>query len=389
MRRPLLRLLAEHNPFYLLSALCMLSGCYILGRALALEPGQTAKLLVLLATLNVYEGLLIVLALFLLVRRRLERDGRILLVIETLFIADTTFLNGECFASDLATGVAVSGVALSLAALKVAVVFHALDPERPRRGFVPVAIPLALLFATPGVFGLLAVWQLLTPAIVYAAWWIAALTMLVQAGIERSSAGLVQTQARPAADAFRRALVLVLPVSLALHLAASAWVYDVSFHIVYLGPVLVALGAVCNLLDIPWLPPWWRLGLPAAGVIVSLGYSEELLVHGPWGLLLSPLRASLLAAGLTYLLGYWLHRTAAFAWGAGVCLAGAVAGHSVAAIAATISTLWRWARAAGRWLVPKTAAAWGVTAVSMAFVLLALGGLASLFNARDQTTTGR
>jgi hypothetical protein len=151
----------------------------------------------------------------------------------------------------------------------------------------------------------------------------------------------------------------------------------------------VALGAVCNLLDIPWLPPWWRLGLPAAGVIVSLGYSEELLVHGPWGLLLSPLRASLLAAGLTYLLGYWLHRTAAFAWGAGVCLAGAVAGHSAAAIAATISTLWRWARAAGRWLVPKTAAAWGVTAVGMAFVLLALGGLASLFNARDQTTTGR
>src|ERR1700674_4510991 len=57
MQRRVLRLLAEHHPFYLLSALCMLAGCYTLSHVLALEPGEIGKLLVLLATLNVYEAL--------------------------------------------------------------------------------------------------------------------------------------------------------------------------------------------------------------------------------------------------------------------------------------------------------------------------------------------
>jgi len=118
MRRFLLRLLAEGSPLYLLSALSMLAGCYTLSHALALQPGQTGKLLVLLAALGAYEALFVGLGLFLIVRRRLERDGRMLLLLEVLFLVDATLLGGETFSADFRTGVTVSVALLMLALVK-------------------------------------------------------------------------------------------------------------------------------------------------------------------------------------------------------------------------------------------------------------------------------
>src|SRR3989442_15881154 len=91
-RSALLRLLQEHNPFYLLSAACMLAGCLALTNSLSWNPIATRRLLTLIVTLNVYEGALIGLALFLITRRGLVRDGKILLILEAFFLVDTTFL---------------------------------------------------------------------------------------------------------------------------------------------------------------------------------------------------------------------------------------------------------------------------------------------------------
>lgn len=83
--------LVHQNPFYLLSALCMLGGCYGLNSGLGVRTGELWKLLGLIAALNAYEAILIGLGLYLIKRRRIVRDGRTLLLLESAFLADVAF----------------------------------------------------------------------------------------------------------------------------------------------------------------------------------------------------------------------------------------------------------------------------------------------------------
>src|SRR6476620_3676533 len=92
---PLLRFLVHHNPFYLLSALCMIAGCFALNSALQTRSGELSKLLLLMGTLQLYELLLVGLGLYLIVKHRLDRDGRTLLLLDAVFLVDLTFLNNE------------------------------------------------------------------------------------------------------------------------------------------------------------------------------------------------------------------------------------------------------------------------------------------------------
>jgi hypothetical protein len=374
--------LVKRVPFYQLSALSMLAGCYTLNNALALRPGQTGKLLFLLLTLNAYEALLIGLGLFLILRRGLLADGRTLLLLEVLFIADVTLLNGECFASSFSAGMLVSGAALLLAALKAVVVFRALARGAERCVLLSLGLPMLLLFATPAGFALLAGDRLLTPATAYAAWWGAALTVVVLALEARKTAA--GPTLPPPATAFRRALGYALPASLILHLGTTGWVYHIDFHWAYLGPVLVALGVARMLVDVPWPDVAWQHWFPLAAIVVSLGAPDELLVHGPLGLTLSPLRAVLAGVGLAYVLTYPIHRSAILVRGAAGCLVAGAAGHSIESMADNLGWLLTSLGEGGSGLVPQTAAGWGVVAVILAFVLLGLGALASLWKPEDR-----
>jgi len=380
MRRFLLRLRAEGSPFYLLSALSMLAGCYTLSHALALQPGQTGKLLVLLAALGAYEALFVGLGLFLIVRRRLERDGRMLLLLEVLFLVDATLLGGESFAADFRTGVAVSVALLMLALIKVIVIVRVLDRGTVVSALAPTLLPFSLIYLTPGAYVRLQELHFFGPRTVYGFWWLAALAVVVQAMLARQAAEKVD----PVAGAFRRALAIALPASLTVHLLAATWVQDLEFHVAYLGPMVLALGVARILLDVSWPGPRWRLALPAAAVLLSIGADVDLTLSGPWAIPVSPLRLALLAAGFAYLEGYRLHRGRGFAWGAGLCLLGAASGHTVAAMAARVGWLWRAVASGGRRVVPRTAEAWGVVAVVMAFVLLGLGAAASLVSGQGQ-----
>jgi hypothetical protein len=391
MRRRLFRLLLENNPFYLLSAFSMLVGCYILADALALRPGQTGKLLLLLATLNVYEFLLIVLALFLVRRLGLMRDGLMLLLLGVPFLVDATFLNGEFFAADLRTGALVSAASLILAVVKVLVVVRALRLAFTT-GLAFALYQVGVVFVTPGLFALLAGAERLSAAVVYSGWWIAGVLISAQAVLTRSATPGRGTLVPPAWEStLRRAWSIAPHASLALHLAAGGWLYDVPFSLCDLGPILIALGATLVLLDVRRISPAWRLRLPAAGIILSLVYPSELVVVSVGGVVLSPLRVALLAAGLVYLLGHRLHRSPAYAWAAALCMAAAGAGDSPRAMAATVAAGWRTALAWPRRIVPRTAEQWGVAAVASAFVLLGLGALLSLVKGgrvRDLTPLG-
>jgi hypothetical protein len=378
MRRWLFRLVLEHNPFYLLSALSMLVGCYTLADALALRPGQTGKLLLLLATLNVYEFLLIVLALFLVRRLGLMRDGLMLLLLGVPFLVDATFLNGEFFAADLRTGALVSAAALLLGVVKVAVVVRVLRLALTT-GLAFALYQLAIVLATPGIFALLARSERLSAAVVYSGWWIAGVLITAQAVLARSARSGQGAAVPPAWEStLRRAWSIAPHASLTLHLAAGGWLYDVPFSLCDLGPILIALGAALVLVEVRRISPAWRLRLPAAGVVLSLIYPRELVVVSIGGAVLSPLRVALLASGLVYLLGHRLHRSPAFAWAAAFCLAAGGAGDSPRAMAATVAAVWRTVVAWPRRVVPRTAEQWGVAAVASAFVLLAAGAVVSL-----------
>src|SRR5688500_1545602 len=102
-RHPLVKLLVDYNPFYFLSACCMLLGIFVLNDSLDWSPLPQQNLLVLIAALNVYELALLGLGLFLL-QRGLTRDALFLLLLEAFFLADAGFLNMEVFTTDPLTG---------------------------------------------------------------------------------------------------------------------------------------------------------------------------------------------------------------------------------------------------------------------------------------------
>ena len=115
MLRPkplLVRLITEHNPFYLLSAACMLASCLALTNSLSWSPIAMRRLLTLLVTLNVYEAALLGIALFLVTKRGLRRDGHMLLLLQAFFVADFTFLNAEIATSspDAGTGILINAI---------------------------------------------------------------------------------------------------------------------------------------------------------------------------------------------------------------------------------------------------------------------------------------
>lgn len=159
----------NHNPFYLASALAMFVGCYLLSRALALAPGETGKLVALMGVLNVYEGLLIGLALFLIVRRGLERDGQMLLVLESAFLVDITLLASEVHAASRTGGALVAVSLLALAVPKIGAVARGLGV--PGGPLLRLALPpLALLLAAPGIFAALVGARILSLPVVYVFW---------------------------------------------------------------------------------------------------------------------------------------------------------------------------------------------------------------------------
>src|SRR5690242_11760555 len=118
------RLLVEYNPFYLISAMCMLFGIFALNDSLDWSPISRRNLLTLIVTLNVYEALLVGLAVFLL-RQGVLRDAMWLLLLEAFFLADVGFLNMEIFAVAWKIGLTVNLIVIALTVLKVAILMRA------------------------------------------------------------------------------------------------------------------------------------------------------------------------------------------------------------------------------------------------------------------------
>ena len=390
------RFLVRTNPFYLLSAMCMLGGCLALTNSLSWTSIRLERLLALIVTLNFYEALLLALGLYLLARRGIVRDGLMLLFLEALFLVDAAFLNVEVFAIDLQVGLIANAIVFVLAVVKLAAVFRAM--RLPLDGtFRLVLVQLAVLFATPGVFA----WVTrggdgaLPPALAYAAWWslgvVAALTAVLLRGRRlRELLGEEAPGHEWVEAVVRRSFVWLPMLSLLVHLIMAHWVYDAHLHAAYLAPLLLGLAVllggaapsrVMKAGDLSTL----RMVLPAAAVLLSLKAPEVLHAQplGPTSrLVIGPPVASAAVAYLVYVYLFFPHRAWRMIGGAaaaaGLYAFGPTPGQVASAgqqfstwlLEATVSLVSK--------LVPKTTTGWGLTAVGAAFAFLGLGAAISL-----------
>ena len=385
------RFLVRHNPFYLLSAMCMLAGCLSLTNSLSWTSIGLGRLLALVVTLNVYEAILLGLGLYLLARRGVVRDGLVLLFLEALFLVDAAFLNVEVFAVDLHVGIATNAVVFALAVAKLAVVYLGLG-LRADRTFWFILLQLTVLFLLPGVFAArtreLDGW--LPPGLAYGAWWAVGIVAALSAGMvkprDETDRHVLAPTHHWVGTVIRRAFVGLPFVSLLVHLVMLHWVYDARVHAAYVSPVLlglaVALGqaAPSRLLkrsDIALL----RAGLPALAVFLSFGAPYR-LYFAPLGhesrLVVTPLLLVVAGAYLAYVYLY-LRRYAAYFLAGGVLATVTYAfGPTASQVATGAENTAQWFIDLVRRVIPKTTVGWGVTAVGAAFAFLGIGAYISL-----------
>lgn len=399
------RALRENNPFYLMSAACMLGGCLLLTNSLSWSPIRFSHLIAMLATINLYEVLLLSLGLFLLNRRGHARDGGQLLVLAAIFMADAAFLVSEVVSSSLRVGAALSAVLFALAIAKAAVALRLtrarLDPGR----WGAVVATLAVLFALP-------VWlkwvgdTRVTGAHLYAGWWVAALLWAAWDVASRRAARPVVTTL-PVAP---HVLFVAIPwLSLLTHLGIMHYVYNQPFVAADSAPALLAFSLVLLRLPSPRTAGVARARallvklMPLAAVMVSARPTVPLAVTVAHLPSVTPWALALAGAYLVLVWSHWpryvVHAViggavgvTAYAFGPSASQVGSGASWAWSVVSGAASYVWSgmaWAAngivsaasSSASWiwgLVPKTGTQWGVLSVSGAFVLLAIGARVSL-----------
>jgi hypothetical protein len=380
VHRSMLRFVHDRNPFYLLSALCMFVGFRIVLGALNSAPGDWKTLLALIVTLNVYEAAIIALALFLIVKRGLYRDGWILLGIEALFLVDLTNLNAELFTATPRLGSVVSGIALVLAMAKILIVVRVLGLRLATATAMYIAAQLAFLLGLPGLFRMMqSSMSAVSPMQIYSVWWMVAILIVAGAVLVRQSP--INDRLRMAALPWRLYVLLPL-ISLLVHLASENRIYWVHFHPANVAPVLLASVVVLNQ-SRRWRNVGtlgWSLALVTGAVLLSIvpaGYQQELagrFMHTA----VSPLRFGLAGSGVTLMYLAILHRSIVAVVALSICGALAAMGVNVTEIEEQIMITLRWMVNQTTRLVPETMLQWGYVIIAAAFLLLGVGAVVSL-----------
>jgi hypothetical protein len=358
------------NPFYLVSAASMLAGCYLLSGAASKEAGGLAHVLWVLGWLTAYELLLSGIAAFL-GRRGLARDSRTLLVLAAIFLTDPTHLAGETVSW---SGRGWAGAALLLLGLgigKIALVQRLFRVRLERRALLPLVGILALVIFLPGAFLALARRGADLELPLYGMAWVLGLVLVMQTLRERPAGVTDETSPSWAVTAFTSTLDTALPISVAAHVLALHWLYDVPFSACSLTPPLLALALVVT--RSPHAPEKLRLrlALPAIAVLFSLGWPGA-FAFGTF-VTFSPLRAALLVAGVVYLYDYLRHRQIVFLALPSACAAVAVAGHTLSASLTNIVHIFDVVFVALDRVLPRSRQQWGALAMAASYAILGFG----------------
>jgi hypothetical protein len=343
------------NPFYALSASAMLLGCWLLAEALHIEAGRLSSLLLLMAVLQLYEGLLVGLGAFLVVRSgRASRDGVIVLALEAVFLMDATLLAAECVTASPRVGTAVAVALGALAAIKLAWARRAAPAILTARATALLAAHALFILALPVVATRLAAARRFDPITLHALWWTSLLLPLAREALVRTTSGGTQRAPSRAHRAWAWA-----PAALVLgHLWSVGYIHTIDFRPAFLAPFLLGLAATSGREQLVR-----QVALPGLAVLLSLGQSKTLGIAAPVGLLVAPVHLALVGTAAAWAWLAWRDRAR---W-----LAVLSVGSAAALLVSTSATplLEK---------LPRDAYGWGAVAVIAAFVLLATGARRSL-----------
>jgi hypothetical protein len=374
--RPWKQWLADHNPCLLLSTVLMLLGCYLVSSALR-DQSANLKMLALLGVMNLYEACIIPLGLVLIRRTRgTARDGWWLVLFETLFLVNATFIN-----PDFGAGWAIPlNLALwALACGKAAVLLRGLKIGLSLRTFGFMAFQLGIIYALPVFFALTKVDGMESPRLMYCLWWLVGLLPLIYDLLAR--AGRPHPQWDLVQNVIRRVYLIAPWIMLVAHLGFSHWAHHSDFHLADVAPPLLGLAIAARRVALPAELRRLARGIPAMALLLTLlaapGDLQWLLLlpFGHAGHVLVPAHFTLVATVLTY--GYM---GTAFQF---LCTVLTVV------LVGTAWMLGTWIIAALRAIIrflidllPTTAYAWGVLAIFGAFALLGVGTYLSLRRTR-------
>lgn len=389
------RWIVDHNPFFLVSGVLMLAGCFMINHSAHDDPDVVWPIVGLVVVFNVYEFLIIGLAIYLGRRRTFCRDAGFLLFLETLLLCDVAHSYNELILKSLPIGLIVSGLALGLAGIKVVLISRGLGLRITKAGAGMLTTLIGLLFVLPIVFRELTRAEWIREGHFYLAWWgLAALPLAAwytQPWFGRGSSrhpGLARLRRWTI-----RLLVAVPLASLLLHLRTAHYVDDRVIHAYNFAPLVLGL-TTCLIIRYSH-----RLNVQTvtavslfAGMIavgLSLSFPDTLVASLlPKGqLLFSPLRMVMLVSAGLFAYVWWFH-------GAWMCLPPAAGLVLASGLGHRVSTINHRARGLLRslWttftdIVPDSALGWGAVAVAASFVFLFIGAVTTL--ARLPFTAGK
>lgn len=386
--RPMLQMVLDHNPFFLISGVLMLAGCFMINSAAHGDPDRVWPIVGLVAVFNVYEALVITLGLYLGRVRRLYRDAAFLLLLEVLLLCDVSLAYNELLLKSLPIGVTVGGLALLFAWIKLTLINRGLGLRITPAGVCMLSVLIAVLFVLPGLFRELTRMDLLREGHFYTAWWILGAAPLAAAVTQPWFA--LRPSDDPQLDKLRlwtARLLLVIPLgSLLLHLYSAHYVDDRPMRLYHLAPLVLGLATAwvyrrSRSVEVQQVVGViFAAGGAAVAMSASFPRSMGMSIDPSGSVLFSPLRLVLVVTAVLFIYVWWWR-------GAWVCLPAAVGllftaglGHTVSTITSRLQSAIRRAREMGGALMPDSITGWGVLAVLASFIFLGIGAGTSLMH---------
>ena len=304
-----LRALMRNNVCYLLSALLMLVGCYIVCVPYLFELKIIGGLIDLLGAINLYEVLVVLTCGFLIRRIPANRESRTLVLVELLFLLDVTFTVNGSLPIHFRWGLILAAASLALALIKIFVldtgartsIFGGIKAFLlPSLLFVYTFQPFLVLFATSGTKS-----SALVTSLIWTAFGALPLLLLTT---RLGSPLLAEEFADLPWWKRRRFQTTVAGITLgivALQLCGQSWVHRIPITIHCLAPLAISLLAVLPTLH-PEAKGRWLDGIRIAATLALLVFGAG-VYERPWSVphyefLLTPWRLNATFAALVSLL---------------------------------------------------------------------------------------
>ncbi|MEM7627699.1 MAG: hypothetical protein AAF333_19045 [Planctomycetota bacterium] len=372
------------HPWFLLSGLFMVVGCALLSAAAHARQDELAPVLLILAVVTVYEVAVLGIGGWFVGKGRrgggwrARREGRQLFGLLVVLTADLTFVYNELSVADLELGAWLAAAALVWGVVKLVVIGRVAGLRLEATGWAVVGAGLGLTFGGAVLARAVGGSGRLPEGFGHAVWWAAA------ALITAAMWALSDRRGRERAGGLRwlRGLVLLVPtVSAVWHVGAIHWMYRLPISAPHVAPVLLGLSVVL-LFRVDRSAPAARRLAVACGYVGALAaaFGGDGWMWGEgtrWDLSFSPLRMWLIAAVVGYSWVWWRQRTLGLLVVWPVLGIAAALGHTPAAMAERAAWIADQAWRVLRLITPRTLWAWGVTVVTVAYVMLGVGAWTS------------